>query len=210
MPIDVKLEDGFGDGYKCKVDPEGTLNVVAHDHPPRQQDRFSIPFVQSFTNSAGATDMRVDGSSTPVLFTVDALAGFDIYIKSISVVIADAGATLNEFGAITALTNGIEFCWDTQDLGNVQIGDNLKSNFDFIELAQGQPAFGSGASSFRANNVISTSEGFIPTIDLTRVSSQYGLRLRANTKDRLIFKINDNITTIDRFTAKAFGIKIGD
>lgn len=211
MPIDVQLRDGCGSDNRVCVDGDGTLNVVTHDHPPRRESRVLIPFRQYLTDdgtSSGDNDMKVNGSVNPVIFSVKAQQDKDIYIRSLSILIADAGATLAQFGNLTALTNGIEFCWETQDLGTLALHEGLKSNFDMVRLADGQPAFGSGNSSFKANNVVSTSEAFLPVVNLSIFGGKWGLRLRKGTTDSLFFKINDNLTGVDQFDAVCKGIKI--
>jgi hypothetical protein len=153
--------------------------------------------------------MRVNGSSTNVEFCITAREEVDIYIKSIALVIADAGAVLNEFGNINALSNGVEFSYITQAQGNLVIHEGLKTNFDFVQLGLGQPSFGTGTSSFRASNIISTSEGFIPVIDFTTTFGlQWGLRLTKGTNDKICFVIKDNVTGVDRFDAVGYGIQI--
>lgn len=203
------ITDGNGGEQKAKVSDEGALNVVMHPHPPDAEKVAARPYRSYFKNAAGATDMRVDGSTTNQDFYLESSQTRDIYVKTVSVVIADASATLNKFGNLTALTNGLSFQWETSDLGTVTISDALKSNFDFVRLAKGQPAFGDGAAAFRAGNVIGTSEGYIPAIDLAQIFGlQYGIRLRRGTNDRLSFTVKDNVTGVDEFDAIGFGLEL--
>jgi hypothetical protein len=160
-------------------------------------------------NDANSTDMLVDGSSTAQEFYIEASPDYDIWIKTLAFTIADAGATLNSFGNITALTNGCQLDWKSNVLGTVILGDSLKSNFDFVQMADFNPPFGDGTSAFRASNVVSTSEAFIPQIDFSKsYGFRWGIPLIKGTKDRLCFTINDNVSTIDRFDAVAKGVKI--
>ena len=146
--IPVNLTDGHGTENKAKVGAEGEVSVVVHPHPPRDENAFvgtPLPFRQYFTNdgySTGSSDMKVDGSTTNQVFFIQAEEERDIYVGRVSVVIADASATLNKFGNITALTNGVEFKWESQDLGSTVIHEALKTNFDFVRLGGGKPAFG--------------------------------------------------------------------
>jgi hypothetical protein len=209
--LNTQIVDGGGDGHVLKVNEEGAMGVVVHTHPPIEEKLNTLPFRQYLTDNGKATgseDMRVDGSVVPSEFCVVASPYFDIYIKSVAVVIADAGATLSDFGSLTALSNGIDFSWVSQDNGTIQIHDALKSNFDFVQLGLGTPAFGSGNSSFKANNVVGTSEAFIPVIDFKETFGlQWGVRLRKGTLDKLCFIIKDNILSVDRFDAISYGIK---
>jgi hypothetical protein len=203
------LTDGHGTDNKAKIDGEGALTVVVHPHPPIDETLQPTPFRAFLTDSAGSKVMKINGGTTNVEFCVRAQPDVDIYIKNIAVVIADASATLSKFGNIAALTNGVEFAWITQSSGSVIIHDALQSNFDFVQLALGQPAFGDGAGAFRAGNVIGTSEGYIPVIDLSATFGlQWGVRLRKGTKDKICFTVKDDCTGVDRFDAVAYGIQI--
>jgi hypothetical protein len=208
MTIKVSLQDGSGSGNLAKINDEGALTAVLHTHPVRDEAILTKPIIEFMSDINGATDMRVDGSTTNVSFTINARADKDVFIKSISFIIADAGATLNNFGNIGALSNGCKLSWSTQDLGEVTINDTLISNFEFVRLCSGYPAFGSGTSAFRATNVSGSSEGFIPILDFTQVfGMNYGLRLRAGTLDKITLTIRDNVTGVDQFDAKAYGIE---
>jgi hypothetical protein len=206
--LHTQIVGGSGDGHVLRVNEEGAMPVVMHTHPPIEEKFNTLPFRQYLTNSSDSKDMLVDGSTNPIEFCIGANPDFDIYIKSISVVIADAGATLNNFGAITALSNGVEFSWISSDNGTIRIHEALKSNFDFVQLGLGTPSFGTGNSAFKANNVVGTSEAYIPVIDFKETFGlQWGIRLRKGSLDKICFIIKDNVSAIDRFDAIAYGIK---
>lgn len=206
------LVDGYGSGHKVKINGEGEVGVVVHPHPPIDEVLAPLPFRQYMTDdgtAAGSKDMAVNGSSNNLEFCISAKSNIDVYVKSISIVIADAGATLNKFGNITALSNGIEFSYITQSQGSLVIHEALKTNFDFIQLGLGEPAFGTGNAAFRGTNIIGSSEGFIPIIDFNATFGlQWGLRLRKGTNDKICFIIKDNVSGVDRFDAVAYGIQI--
>lgn len=212
MAIISEIKDGFGSGYKIKVDKEGTIGVVRHGHPPTNDDTITVPFGQFLTDDGtetGSNDMRVAASlASPIPFYIKADQDNDIYIKTISFEIADAGATLSQFGSITALTNGCVLQWRNNGVGNVDLSQPLQSNFDFIRLCGGQPAFGDGVSAFRASNVVGNSEAYIPILDLSKTFGNiYGIRLRKGTTDEFRLLIRDNTTGVDGFNARIFGIK---
>jgi len=205
------LSDGGGSENKAKVTDEGALQVVPHSHPVVDEPIITRPFRQYFTDNGhddGSNDMRVDGSTNNVEFYITALTDYDLYINSASIVIADAGQTLSEFGNLnSALTNGVTLDWVTTDVGQTQIHEGLKTNFDFIRLAGGQPAFGSAADSFRAPNVSGTSEAYFPFIDFDQIFGvKWGLRLRKGTNDRLTWTVRDDVTGVDQFDIIAYGI----
>jgi len=209
--INANIVDGTGGVNRAKVGPEGALYTVVHPHPPALEETGPIPFRQYFTDDGtmdGSNDMRVNGSSTEQSFYIKADPEMDTYIGSASVVIADAGATLNKFGNISELTNGVSFEWETQDQGTVVIHEGLKTNFMFVRLAGGAPAFGDGTTAFRAANVSGNSEAFLPMIDFSDIFGlPWGMRLRAGTDDKLKFTVRDNITGIDEFDIIGYGIR---
>jgi hypothetical protein len=213
MGLEVKLLDGYGTGAVARVNDEGTLEVVVHQHPPLVEPVQTVPLVQHLTDdgtASGTTSMKVVGTAAaPIPYWVGAAQDRDRFIQRISVEITGAGATLNEFGNLSALTNGVNIVWETQDLGNVTIGDDLKTNYDFVRLSGGNPAFGDGASAFRAGNVSGTAEGYIPIVDFGDIFGlNWGFRLRKGTNDRIVFYIRDDLTGagLASFNAVAYGL----
>lgn len=210
MTLKTLITDGEGKGTDAHVNKAGALVVSNVGLPPDSRYGSVRIFRQYFTadgTSTGSNDMRVAGTlAAPIEFYIPSSSDGDRYIDSISFVIADGGATLNNFGNITPLTNGVEIFYEDTILGNVIIHEGAKSNFDFVQLAQGNPSFGSGSTSFRANNVIGASEGFLPTLDFSTVFGlPWGIRIPKGSTLRLVIRIRDNTTAIDRFDAIAYG-----
>lgn len=205
MAIDINIVD---QNNRVKISEENYLLTQEHGIPPLSPKGRLVVFRQFLTDdgtTSGSTDMRVNGSTTPVEFWVPSDSTHDLYISNISFVIADASATLNTFGNITALTNGCDVEYFA-DGSTTTIGTALKSNFDFIRLCLGSPSFGDGAAAFRANNVQSTSEGYLPVLNFKQVFGfNYGIRLRPGTSDKLTVRVNDNTTGVDAFNAIAYG-----
>ncbi|MCP4901259.1 MAG: hypothetical protein GY906_30180 [bacterium] len=154
-------------------------------------------------------DMRVDGSVTPVTFHVSAHQDYDTYLHAMSTVIADAGASLSEFGNIGVLANGIEFYWERAGRPIEALAFRLFTNFDFVRLAAGDPAFGTGNASFKASNVEGTSEAFLPVMDFEKsFGMPHGILLRAGTNERLTLVINDDLTGVDGFESYCTGFRL--
>ena len=210
MTVDVHVKDPTNKN-RMAIASDGSVSVIIQPHPPIEgEDAHNPrPVRQYMKNSAGASDMRVNGATTNVEFYIEADDDFDTYIKSVSVVIGDAAALLSKFGALAALTNGVLFTHETIDLGTTIIHDALKTNFNFIRLSLGNPSFGDGVNAFLAGKVAGTSEAYLPVINFTDIFGlPWGLRLRKGTKDRLVFTVRDNITAIDQFDAIAYGLKL--
>jgi hypothetical protein len=208
MSIRTNIEDGSGNGYLAKVSPEGFLFTQEAPYPPASEETKITVYREFLTlNNDGTTnDMRVNGSTTPQQFFITAEPDFDVYITTVSFLIADAGASLNEFGGISALANGCRFFYEDNN-GEINVGTSLVSNFEFVRLCQGNPSFGGGSSAFLANNVVGTSEAFIPVFDFRNFGFKWGLKLSAGSQNRLVLEVNDNVTAIDAFNAVAYGFR---
>ena len=192
-------------GKEIHIDENGSPIVTSNTHPPSDPSITLLPYRDYFKNNAGSIEMNVNGSINNIDFLVNASDSLRS-IKSIFVSIVDANASLGQFGNIGILTNGIEFKWVSSDFGEVVISNSLKTNFDFIALAGGQPAYGAGQNAFISSNVVGTEEAIIAFVDFTSLFGlQYGIPLRPNTNDRLIFTIKDNLSAVTQFRIIAYG-----
>jgi hypothetical protein len=198
-------------GNTLKIENDGATNTYVIPRPPSDIDQIALPFSQYLSTngeSTGTTSMLVNGSTTNVDFYIKAKS-YDVYINTIIFEIADAGAVLNKFGALSALTNGLEFYYFNQTNGKYTIESSLKTNYDFVKLANFEPAYGTAANAFQLTNAISAAEAYVGVIDMEDVFGlQWGLKLRANTTDTLGFTVKDNITALDAMTIKVYGIRI--
>lgn len=215
MSVTNKIVDGFGTGNFAKVETGGYLRVQPAPFPPDDDRDTQIIFREFLTlNNDGTTsDMRVDGSTTPQLFYIQAEPDSDIYITSLSFLLADTdnAPILEEFGALPALTNGARLYYEDSN-GEIDIADSLKSNFEIVRLCQGTPSFGTGTDAFFAEDVTSGAGNqfaIIPILNFQSVFGfQYGLRLRSGTTNKLVLSVRDNLTGgLDNFNIIAYGFK---
>lgn len=204
--VRVRIVDGTESSRAACVTKDHGLLVAVDPSPPILEQR-TIIFRQYMTVDGepdGSHDMRVDGSGDPVLFYVKAAQAAYRYITSLSFIISDVNATLDKFGFLTALTNGCRLYYESA-MGDIDIHDGLKSNFDFVRLAMGQPAFGTTGDSFRASNVVGNSEGYIPVVDFQKMLPPFGIRLDFGSVQRLVLAVQDDTQLVDGFDAIAFG-----
>jgi hypothetical protein len=208
MAIKTYIEDGTGSGNVAKVTPSGYLYTQEAPYPPVGEDTKLTIYRERLTlNNDGTTfDARVNGSVNPQSFWIQAESDKDIYITSVSFLIADAGATLNEFGNIGALANGCRVYYEDEN-GIINVGTGLISNFEFIRLCLGQPSFGTGTTAFQAGNIAGTSEGYIPVLDFRNFGFRWGLRLKAGSLNKLVLEVNDDVTGVDAFNVIAYGFR---
>ena len=200
MSIVSQIMDG--DSRRLKIYDEGQIGVVQHNHPPKGEQAETFPFRQYFENG-GSNNMVVNGSTTPVEFSIDAdtTGEKDIWVKSINVYVADTGATLQKFGNLTALSNGVEFEWASKESGVITIHEGIKTNLEWFRLSDQIPQIidlsGSGA------------DAIIVPIDLRKIfGTQWGIQLTKGSTDRLTFKVNDALAGITTFNIIGYGIKI--
>jgi hypothetical protein len=195
------------DNKQALIEDGGYIRVQPAPFPPQDDRDKQLIFRQFLTlNGDGTTtDMLVDGSVTPQTFSIDGIARADIYITSLSFIIAGDGIVLGDdfAGSTAALTNGMRLYYEDNN-GEVNIGTSLTTNFDFIRLCQGNPAFADptlgpfiapaiqGASGKGA----SPANGILPVLDFQRIFGfQYGLKIAKATNHRLVLEVNDNLTT---------------
>lgn len=195
-----------------EIGVEGEVGVVIHRHPPIDEQIAALPYRVYFENDLRSNDMRVNPAvSTDLDFYVEAQPDFDIYIKSISIQIGDNSTpTLNKFGALSALTNGVQWLYSNQSQGEYTLHDGIKTNLEFIRIGVDTAGIGTGTDAFLADNSGGGSEkSYLPVIDITETFGlPYGLRLKKSTTDRLIFRINDDTSALTTLNAIAYGIRI--
>ena len=134
-----------------------------------------------------------------------------MYIKYISLAIGDGGSpSLNDFGDLAALSNGVQWTWESQDEGTVVLHDGIKTNLEFVRLGNDTSAIGDGTTAFLADVSGGASEkSYLPSIDIAELFGlNYGIRLRKGTNDRIKFIIRDDLTGLITFDAIAYGLKI--
>jgi len=206
MTVKTVATDGAGTGRSAKVSDQFALLVSDVGCPPlmQQKNRVFRQYLTDDGTASGSEDMVVNGSTTAVEFWVKADNNDDRYITTLSFIIADVNATLNEFGNVTALTNGCQLYYETLAQTTI-IHSTLKTNFDFVRLCLGQPAFGDATTAFRASNVVGNSEGYLPVLDLRRLVPPFGIKLDRGTTQRLVLKVRDDCTGVDGFDCIAYG-----
>lgn len=205
--MSVRSKIVFGNN-EAVVDENGFLRVAVSGIPISQIGNRQIVYRQFLTldNDGTTTEMTVDGSATSQLFSVNAEPNKDIYITSLSIIIVGTGIALgNDFaGSGASLTNGCRLYYEDDINGEVNIGTSLQNNFDFIRLCQGNPPFADPtAGAFIAPSIAGTSakggsvaDGIIPVLDIKNVFGlAFGIKLSANTKDKLVLEVNDNLST---------------
>lgn len=206
---------------KTYISKNNGIYEIDTTFPPITNDRQVILYIDdlSLNGDGVTTDMKVDGSVTTQEFFVNSDSDFDIFINSISFFIAAelVIADLSDFAGITLpLTNGCQLIYETKG-EEITIGDDLKTNFDLLRMCSMNPQIG-----LESNNAFKVIQAFSNQDDgylfILRFSNygyeeEYsgGLKLRAGTTDRVVFKIRDNLnltpSEISTFNGKVYGFK---
>lgn len=202
------IEDAQGSGIGARVNSLGAIKVNNQNIPDLTDPNNAIPITGFLVDANGSIDARVDGSVTPIDFSIKATQNSDIYLNALSFKLADANAQLNEWGSIGVLNVGFDLIYSTQDLGERILATGIRTSFDLIRLCQADPAFSQGVESFRASNVVAGAEGYLPNLKFESFGLPFGIRLKRNTFDKLILRVNDNVTGVDAFDIFYYGTEI--
>lgn len=195
-------------GRALDVDDNGGIAVTVGRHPLLNEGSTIRFFGQKFMNGSGSSDMRVNGSTMNVDFYIRASTDYDILITGISIQISDAGANLNEFGALTALTNGVDMYEYSAEMGREVIFSEIKTNLDFIRYCPQTPAIGSGAGAFLADLNGGGADTYLPSLNFVDVFGSPA-HLEKGTLHEIGFTIKDNLSAgLDAFNVVATGVKI--
>lgn len=143
--------------------------------------------------NGGSEDMTVNGSVTPVTFSVDAIAGFEQIVTSIVFNAADNGFSMDKFlGENSALTNGIQIDVQSEEsefsMLPIKTTQHFDSRFAFGAGRSWEVVYASGADSLVARFTP-------PSPFILKPSGTYA------TDDYLNIVIQDNLTGISELEA---------
>ena len=171
--------------------------------PPLEQPkihRLGIEYIDynqmysNFYRNAGSSDMVVNGSVTPVEFSITVPDGWDILAFKTSIHIIDTNVHADEFGSIPALTNGLRFYLkdpDGLELLDFLAGETVKINGDLAAFA-GFNVSQMGTRGIVADWVINESTG--------------GRAMRLRPGYSLNILIQDNLSALTHMEATIQGV----
>ena len=198
MSLKVKIQ-GVKPGF-ADVQDKGVLASVL-PYPPLDVENNIIPFIGNLTvNGDGVTtNLSVDGSVNSIDAFIGPPVNGDLYLTTANILIADSGSiSLNRFGSLSELTNGIRFFVETAN-ERIITSIPLKSNFDFIRVGSLTQGTGGKTDAYQLSNTdASNDDGYNPVIDFTKISP-LGLRLIKDTQDKIGITISDNISSVETF-----------
>lgn len=200
MSLKNNIIDGTGSGYKAKVNTEHALLVstVPNDVPivgtPNRHRYYSA----KLANPTYGTNMVQDGSVTPIEFTINSNLDYDIHIMRFEVLISDGTLSMSKFGALAALTNGLEVY--VQEEGDITyIMQDATTNGEIITQS-------GGVEYLLLTNYLSNSDAFIIIYNIGNYIEQ-GLRIGRASENKIVCRVRDNVAGIDDLFIRVFGYK---
>lgn len=139
----------------------------------------------NFLNSS-SPNMAVNGSGTPVTFSIAPTSSEIWYVQSVCLTLLDSGAMdYNKFGAITALTNGLIF--EIKVDGSTTAVCNAQDNMQLMGNFHDSPF------------TVNSTAGFLSSSDvfMGQMIFEPPFVLKATDSDVLQFRVRDNLTAID-------------
>jgi hypothetical protein len=201
IPNNQKNTTGVEDvttGYDLEINSSN--EALVHD-----QDLLTVaeglkpthpgPFFNEFLENGGSSDLNVDGSSTPVDFTLSPPSGKIYHIHKVLIGIEDTSINHDKFGGITGgLTNGILFKVKENGTERDLIPVALKKNAGFYVVA------------FDVTISSSTTDILVARWDFS--DSGTTLKLQDSTSDYLKLTVQDDLTTITQFKVLVQGYEV--
>lgn len=211
MAISTQIINGGGNRNKLKVNPDGSINTTQTPNPPVPSTgtvntfRFLSGVMGSTGMDSGTINLNVDGSATAQEFTVDSDEDFDIHVMQVVFIVADSAVVHSKFGNINALTNGfdleiVEEGVTTKLINAVKTGGQLIAQTGFTH------PFGDGTLSFELSNWTGTEDAQVAVMSLHDFVPG-GIRIGRGSQNKLIARVNDDLTGLTEFTVRVLGYK---
>lgn len=203
MTIKLHIGDGEGTGLVAGVTESHALKVQVLPQSSRgvaPEDLSNLRQLREYlTDGTGSSAMNVNGGVTPVEFSVDAEVGITRWITGMRILMEGADLEINtndfrRFGqaATGALAVGVEIEADQAGAVTAIASEPIVYLGDFLNYADEYTNLVNSVSS--QSDFISFIVRFDAPIVLTEGSS-----------DRLLVRINDDLTAIDSFQCIARG-----
>lgn len=175
----------FESNPTVRTDPNNPISVVVSASDPNAE-----PFKDNFrlsTNSA-IINLNVNPGGTPQLFVINPDSTKDILVTRIALLLKDAQLNDNELGSISGLTNPIEIFVEIDNTPDPGLTtrfflQNAPTTEDLVEQSLNVPFT---FSPTMGQNIAPENIFIFYTPD--------GVKLRTGTNDRLVTRINENIS----------------
>lgn len=190
MSVKTRLTDGLGSAREASITPQNALLVQVLPETSKgipSSDLSTLRVLQEFfVDSLGSSDQRVNGSVTPVEFSVRAASALTKWLTGFIVVIEADGFELGtsdfrEYGTVVAgLTNGIQIEAFQGGITTLISPEPIRTAGDYLNY---------GDSFINFTNAISAQSDYL------RISFSFAtpIVLTQGSADRLTMRIQDNL-----------------
>lgn len=161
-----------------------------------------IRYFNDFAYSGGSPNQAVDGSVTPVEFTIAASQDYDLYITTVIILIASNQIANNKFGDLPALTNGWSL-YAVEQGDTTYILDGVTTTGEMTIQSGGTPL---DLANWNALNDNARSI----TVDVARAfpfETKRGIRIGRGTKDKFSALVRDNLAGLTELTVRVIGAR---
>ena len=207
MPIKAEIQDGTGTGLVAKVTTNHALRVSiqqssASDMTEEEASRLKL-YRGYMKDSVDSRDLNVDGSTVPHDYTVVPQEGIAFWIRSVRFIFHSermslvAAKELQRFGAAggtDGLTNGLEM-WFEQGGQVVQLFNPAVLNVaDMMQTA---------------DDFVNFTNGISNVVDYLHMEFDFDVPivLMPTSVDRIVVRVNDDLTDLDMFEISVRGWK---
>lgn len=185
----TELKTKFSDGSELfYIESADKFTIVFEEHPT---------FVSRNLQNGGSSDLNVDGSVTPVIFSASPPTGKKWFIHSVTLIMEDESINFTKFGGISGgLTNGIEFRIKEGGEAEKTLG-TFKTNGDL--------------HTFTTDIRLDSAATDLLTLQ-ENVQQIAGTTFELKNADSDVFKVivNDNLTSIKRFNFLIKGFEVNE
>jgi hypothetical protein len=190
-----------------EVTSVGAMKVAADvpDVPGLGAENRYRYYSELLVNSTSSTNMAVDGSVTPIEFTIPSAEDADIYIMKLAVVVADSQISHNLWMSTGALTVG----WDllSNESGvDTYIVQKVKTIGQLIIQSGFQNPFGDQATSWELNAYTGNADAALVLLNIGDIVPN-GIRIGRQSQDKIVAVVNDDQTDLTDMQVRVFGYK---
>jgi len=196
MPISTIIRDGTGTRYDAQVTSDHALKVSPVTIATADQTLSELTLKKQYRdwlrNSSGSENMNVNGSVTPVLFEETAEPGKVKWITAWRLIMHNTYMEIDtndfrRFGTAAVapgLTNGLEFYFEQSGRHIDVFLEPVKNIGDFLQYADDYESL---------VNAVAAQTDYLHFI----FRFDQPVALPAGSNDKIVMKVNDNLTSVD-------------
>lgn len=201
-------------GEEAYVTPDGAVlgtlihpsqDTLSEVYGTSNRNSFFSDYLRLTTNTA-VFQMNVNGATTNQVFELVAKQDRDIFIRHITVMIADGTSSLNKFGALAALTNGWDLrIFESGEFSNIieisKTGGDVAINTGLTNV------YGSGSSVYALPSYLGGDNAIAIPINLEQIVPG-GIRIAKKSLNKLVSTVRDDLTALSECWVRCLGYTV--